>query len=202
MILPTASGVSNEGGSSPLLVPLPAVSWPWVPAWGLLEPPRQGGENAQKTGKNGEKMGEIRPKECEPRELTKDQLAGAAGHLARLHLVLRLPHRLARSLRAAQADLLLPHHGVDHEAGGGYPTGGVELLAARRRGDDRPDCGTPHSPLLVPQTAPKTVAWFPLGNAFRLCPLRRIQPGNGTRGWVASPRFSFCDARSDALCCR
>ena len=29
VILPTASGVSNEGGSSPLLVPLPAVSWPW-----------------------------------------------------------------------------------------------------------------------------------------------------------------------------
>ena len=28
---------SNEGGSSPLLVPLPAVSWAWVPAWGSLE---------------------------------------------------------------------------------------------------------------------------------------------------------------------
>ena len=62
VILPTAPGVSNEGGSSPLLVPLPAVSWPWVPAWGSLEPPRRDGENAQKTGKNGEKMGEIRSK--------------------------------------------------------------------------------------------------------------------------------------------
>ena len=64
VILPTASGVSNEGGRSELLVPLPAVSWPWVPAWGLLEPPRRDGENAQKTGKNGGKMGEIRPKRC------------------------------------------------------------------------------------------------------------------------------------------
>ena len=74
-ILWLASGVSNEGGSSPLLVPLPAVSWPWVPAWGSLEPPRRDGENAQKTRKNGEKMGEIQPKRCEGRELTKDQLA-------------------------------------------------------------------------------------------------------------------------------
>ena len=39
-----------------------AVSWPWVP--GSLEPPRQDGENAPKTGKNGEKMGEIRPNKC------------------------------------------------------------------------------------------------------------------------------------------
>eukprot|EP01045_Picozoa_sp_COSAG04_P030813 COSAG04_NODE_5480_length_1601_cov_1.990013_2_plen_183_part_00 len=54
---------------------MPAVSWPWVPAWGSLEPSRRGGENAQKTGKNGGKMGEIRPKKCEGRELTKDQLA-------------------------------------------------------------------------------------------------------------------------------
>ena len=77
VILPTAPGVSNEGGSSPLLALAPAVPWPWGPAWGSLEPPRRDGENAQKTGKNGEKMGEIRPKECEPRELTKDQLAGA-----------------------------------------------------------------------------------------------------------------------------
>merc|ERR1712093_685633 len=79
VILPPASGVSNEGGSSPLLALLPAVSWPWVPAWGSLEPPRRDGENAPKTGKNGGKMGEIRPKECEPRELTKDQLGAAAG---------------------------------------------------------------------------------------------------------------------------
>ena len=36
---------------------LAAVSRPWVPAWGSLEPPRQDGEDAQKTGKNGEKTG-------------------------------------------------------------------------------------------------------------------------------------------------
>ena len=65
VILPTAPAVSNEGGSSPLLVPLPAVSWPWVPSWGSLEPSRQGGENTQKTGKNGGKMGEIRSKKRE-----------------------------------------------------------------------------------------------------------------------------------------
>ena len=41
---------------------LATVSWPWVPACGSLEPPRRDGENAQKTGKNGGKMGEIRPK--------------------------------------------------------------------------------------------------------------------------------------------
>ena len=34
VILPTAPAVSNEGGSSPLLALLPAVSWLWVPAWG------------------------------------------------------------------------------------------------------------------------------------------------------------------------
>ena len=44
--------------------PVPAVSWPWVPACGSLEPPRRDGENAQKTGKNGGKMGEIQPKKC------------------------------------------------------------------------------------------------------------------------------------------
>ena len=32
---------------------LDTVSWPWIPAWGSLEPPRRDGENAQKTGKNG-----------------------------------------------------------------------------------------------------------------------------------------------------
>ena len=57
VILPTAPGTSNEGGSSPLLVPLPAVSWPWGPAWGSLEPPRRDGGNAQKTGKNGGRNG-------------------------------------------------------------------------------------------------------------------------------------------------
>ena len=49
---------------------LATVSWPWVPAWGSLEPPRQDGENAQKMGKNGEKMGEIRPKTCKGAGIT------------------------------------------------------------------------------------------------------------------------------------
>ena len=73
LILWLAPGVSNEGGSSPLLVPLPAVSWPWIPAWVSLEPPRDG-ENAQKTGGNGAKMGEIRPKKCEQGKDGKDHL--------------------------------------------------------------------------------------------------------------------------------
>ena len=59
VILPTASGVSNEGGSSELLALVPAVSWPRVPAWGSLEPPRPDGDNAQRTRKNGDEMGEI-----------------------------------------------------------------------------------------------------------------------------------------------
>ena len=41
---------------------MPAVSWPWAPAWGSLEPPRRDGENAQKTRKNGGEMAEIRSK--------------------------------------------------------------------------------------------------------------------------------------------
>jgi len=44
---------------------LGTVSWPWIPVLGLLEPPRRGGENAQKTGIFGEKMGQIRSKRCE-----------------------------------------------------------------------------------------------------------------------------------------
>ena len=44
------------------------VSWPWVPARGSLEPPRQDGETAQKTGENGEEMGEIWSKTCEHRK--------------------------------------------------------------------------------------------------------------------------------------
>ena len=75
VILPPASAVSNEGPSPPLLVLLPAVSWPSVPADGPLERPHRDGENAQNTGKSGGKMGEIQPKTCEGRELTKDQLA-------------------------------------------------------------------------------------------------------------------------------
>ena len=39
-----------------------AVSWHWVPACGSLEPSCRVGENAPKTGKDGEKMGEIRSK--------------------------------------------------------------------------------------------------------------------------------------------
>ena len=74
MVTVVAPGMSNEGGSSPLLVLLPAVSWPWVPAWGPLKPSRRDGENAQTTRKNGEEMAEIQPKKCEGRELTKDQL--------------------------------------------------------------------------------------------------------------------------------
>ena len=40
----------GEGPRSRVLVPLPAVSWPWDPPWGSLEPPRPGGENAQQNG--------------------------------------------------------------------------------------------------------------------------------------------------------
>ena len=36
VILPTAPGVPNEGPSSRVLGLLPAVSWPWVPAWNRL----------------------------------------------------------------------------------------------------------------------------------------------------------------------
>ena len=41
---------------------LDTVSWPWIPVLGSLEPPRRDGENAQKTGIFGGKMGEIRSK--------------------------------------------------------------------------------------------------------------------------------------------
>ena len=44
---------------------LDTVSWPWIPVLGSLEPPRRGGENAQKTGIFGEEMGETRSKKCE-----------------------------------------------------------------------------------------------------------------------------------------
>ena len=43
---------------------LATVSWAWAPSWGSLEPPRRDGENAQKTGGNGEEMGEMRSKTC------------------------------------------------------------------------------------------------------------------------------------------
>ena len=64
-----------EGGSSPLLALVPAVSWPWVSAWGSLEPPRRDGENAQNTRKNGEEMAEIWAKTCEQGKDRRDQLA-------------------------------------------------------------------------------------------------------------------------------
>ena len=53
---------------------LSSVSWPWVPAWGSLEPPCRDGENAQKMGKNGGKLGEIWPKKCEQGKDGKDHL--------------------------------------------------------------------------------------------------------------------------------
>ena len=56
------------------LGPRAAVSWPWALAWGLLEPSRRGGEHAQKTGKNGEEMGEIWSKTCEQGKERRDHL--------------------------------------------------------------------------------------------------------------------------------
>ena len=92
VILPPAPGMSNEGGSSPLLALAPAVSWPWVPAWGSLEPCRRGGENAQKTGENGGKMGEIWSKKCGQ---GKDRAA---------RLLLRLGLRFLKDLSNGRAD--------------------------------------------------------------------------------------------------
>ena len=56
------------------LGPRAAVSWPWVLAWGSLEPSRRGGENAQNTGKDGGKMGEIWSKTCEQGKERRDHL--------------------------------------------------------------------------------------------------------------------------------
>ena len=89
VILATAPGVSNEGGSSPLLALVSAVSWPWVSAWGSLEPSRPGGENAQKTRKNGEKMGEIWPKKCEQGRERRDHLGGCPNAAAVEHAPLQ-----------------------------------------------------------------------------------------------------------------
>ena len=58
---PCTWGVERRAEFFPL-GPLATVSWPWVPAWGSLEPSGRDGENAQKMRKNGEKMGEISPK--------------------------------------------------------------------------------------------------------------------------------------------
>ena len=55
VILPPAPGVSNEGGISPLLGPLPAVFRPWVPAWGSLEPLVETVKTRKKRGKAGGK---------------------------------------------------------------------------------------------------------------------------------------------------
>ena len=61
LVLPGDPLVSSCGverrGSSELLALAPAVSWPWVPAWGSLEPPRPGGDNAQKSGGKRGKSG-------------------------------------------------------------------------------------------------------------------------------------------------
>ena len=102
-------GVSSTAETvfSGVWTPVPAVSWPWVPACGSLEPPRRGGENAQKTRKNGEEMGEIRPKRCEGRELTKDHRRGDARH--------RRPRR-----RRVWSDLPLRDQGVGKDAGDGH----------------------------------------------------------------------------------
>ena len=56
------------------LGPRAAVSWPWVLAWGALEPSRRGGENAQKTAKNGEEMAEMWSKTCEQGKERRDHL--------------------------------------------------------------------------------------------------------------------------------
>ena len=51
-----AEGLDRRGARGVLS----AVSWPWVPACGSLEPPRRDGENAQKDekkrGENGRDM--------------------------------------------------------------------------------------------------------------------------------------------------
>ena len=62
---------------------LATASWPCVPACGSLEPCRRGGENAQNTGKNGEEMGEIRPKTCPSDKLSRErgELSGQSGRL-------------------------------------------------------------------------------------------------------------------------
>ena len=72
LILWLASAVSNEGRSSPLLVPLPPFFGPGFrlgACWNRLV---ETVKTRKKREKNGEKMGEIQPKRCEGRELTKD----------------------------------------------------------------------------------------------------------------------------------
>ena len=150
VILPTAPGVSNEGGSSTLLVPLPAVSWPWVPAWGSLAPSRRGGENAPKMGKNGGKMAEIWSKTCEQGRDRRDQLDGptlAIFSSAHAHLFLRRlrtpdlatdrQRRAAGRPRRAAGERA---SGERCDPAGGGPSGGAKeprtAAAGRRMGPD------------------------------------------------------------------
>ena len=59
----SAPPIRSEPGVSPtaetvfptVWTPVPAVSWPWFPACGSLEPSRRGGENAKKREKTGGK---------------------------------------------------------------------------------------------------------------------------------------------------
>ena len=69
-----------------------AVSWPWVPAWGSLEPPRQNGENAQKTGeKRGKNGRDI---------LTSVKEEGTGGITCRPeHIIIPNIARFAKSIR-------------------------------------------------------------------------------------------------------
>ena len=55
VILPPASEVSNEGPRSRVLGLLPAVSWPWVSAWGSLECLVETVKTRKKRGKTGKK---------------------------------------------------------------------------------------------------------------------------------------------------
>ena len=110
LILWLASGASNEVPRSRVLALAPAVSWPWVPAWGSLEPSRRDGENAQKTGKNGEKMGEIWSKKCE------------RGRDGRDHLDARSPSARGR------AQLLLISRGAERTVDSAVPPDGFALV--------------------------------------------------------------------------
>ena len=78
-------------------------------------------------------MGEIRPKECEPRELTKDQLA-AGGGAARGPLLRCAAGRArgrvspnARSVRAALHPKTQPHDAVVLRRDGAHTPGTIPL---------------------------------------------------------------------------
>ena len=75
LILWLAPGASNEGRSSPLLALAPLFLGPGFrlgARWNRLV---ETVKTRKKTGKNGEKMGEIRPKTCEQGRDRRDQLA-------------------------------------------------------------------------------------------------------------------------------